>query len=384
MELDLKQILDLIINNKNRDAINELNKLIDKDDKNINYYHLKGISHLKLAEFSEAKKNFDKLVSLESKFPDVYNNLGVLYFTTGENELAIENFRKAITLKNNFKQAIFGLIKALTHLNKSKLNGLNLISKHNEINKIDIDYSPNKYIEDSEIKDFFDKANQKIGDEFKNFEYTSTQIYRRDSTILNCKRHKKVFNIYDVIPKFCFGCYKVQIEPEKILDLIKLYILFDKISLNNIRKCMIELRPNVAGKYKGLIYCDSVEEAIKIQEQLNRLIEKNFNKKLSSTIKRGCTEYGVKYPEYNKIDNNPMEHKSDWSKYEKLVDEKFPNLAFNEKLRPTIKGISLHDILVIKNWLAYASLTGDQSHTLVSDQIFKSNFIEKKINFKNA
>ena len=36
MELDLKQILDLIIKNKNRDAINELNKLIDKDDKNIN------------------------------------------------------------------------------------------------------------------------------------------------------------------------------------------------------------------------------------------------------------------------------------------------------------------------------------------------------------
>ena len=33
---------------------------------------------------------------------------------------------------------------------------------------------------------------------------------------------------------------------------------------NNIRKCMIELRQNVGGNYKGYIYASSLNEAQKI------------------------------------------------------------------------------------------------------------------------
>ena len=100
--------------------------------------------------------------------------------------------------------------------------------------------------------------NQKIAHLFKEFlsvlkkhdlniQTDLSQIYRNNSMDLNCKRHKTIFNKFNIIPKFCFSCYKVQIEPRTILELIKLMVIFDRIKLdeNNIRKCMIELRPDV-------------------------------------------------------------------------------------------------------------------------------------------
>ena len=37
-----------------------------------------------------------------------------------------------------------------------------------------------------------------------------------------------------------------------------------KFPQNNIRKCLIELRPDVKGLYKGIIYCSSLDEAEKV------------------------------------------------------------------------------------------------------------------------
>jgi hypothetical protein len=55
-----------------------------------------------------------------------------------------------------------------------------------------------------------------------------SQVYRRNSTNLNCKRHKNIFNKFNIIPKFCFGCYKVQVEPKSIIELIKLFVIQQK------------------------------------------------------------------------------------------------------------------------------------------------------------
>ena len=71
-----------------------------------------------------------------------------------------------------------------------------------------------------------------------NLQINITQTYIRHKNELNCKRHKKVFNNHDAIPEYCFGCYKIQIEPDNVIDLIRLYILFKNINLknNNLRK----------------------------------------------------------------------------------------------------------------------------------------------------
>ena len=69
-------------------------------------------------------------------------------------------------------------------------------------------------------------------------------------------------NNLNIIPKYCFDCFKIQIEPKSVVDLIKLFFIFDtfKFPKNNWRKCMVELREGVPGTYKGFIYCSSVEE----------------------------------------------------------------------------------------------------------------------------
>ena len=44
---------------------------------------------------------------------------------------------------------------------------------------------------------------------------------------LNCKRHI-IFEEKEIIPKFCFGCYKVQVDVTTVMDLICLAALFYK------------------------------------------------------------------------------------------------------------------------------------------------------------
>ena len=69
--------------------------------------------------------------------------------------------------------------------------------------------------------------------------FNITQTYRRNKPPLICDRHKKIFYEFNAIPKFCFNCYKVQIDIYNVVDLIKLYLIFDNIELPkiNIRKC---------------------------------------------------------------------------------------------------------------------------------------------------
>ena len=136
MDLQINHVLELIKNQKFKEAIFYLNKLVKEDKNNLNYYHLRGISNLKLANFDLAINDFNQLLKLKPDFPDVYNNLGVLYFSNGENELAIQNFHKAIELKEDFQQAKNGLIKALCHKNSAIIDNSNIFENHNAINKI--------------------------------------------------------------------------------------------------------------------------------------------------------------------------------------------------------------------------------------------------------
>ena len=418
MNLNLKDILLLVKDRKFNESIKHLDKLIQVDKNNFDYYYLKGISYLSLDElenaienfslainikdnnfiayyyrgiaylnltkFSEAKKDFYQLISLKPNFPEVYNNLAILFYMTGNNEEAIENFIQSIKLNKNYKQAISGLINALSHTENIKINDSEIISTHNKINDINFYYSPNKYIDNNVIKDFLKKANDIIDNNHKNLDFNMTQIFRRDKVVLNCKRHKKIFNTYDVIPEYCFGCYKVQVELDSVIDLVKLFIIFENINLknNNLRKCMIEFRKNISGKYKGLIYCDSLVDSEYVKNHLIDLLHKNFNKELPCKIKKGCSEYAMKYSEYDNLTNNAMTYKIEWKEYENLIDKKYPDLAIKKKLRPTIKGISLNDVLIIRNWLAYASMIGDESYKIITDRTYNSNFIEKKLRFR--
>ena len=66
----------------------------------------------------------------------------------------------------------------------------------------------------------------------------------------------------------------------------------------------------------------------------------------------------------------------------KFFDEENLDLIFEKKTRPTIKGITLFDTIVIRNWLAFAKIIGDDSYKLISNREFYSKFIEEKIKAK--
>ncbi len=397
MEFNFNDVLLLVKNKKFNEALEFLEKLIKKDQNNFEYHHLKGTIHFNLDElndailcfsktikineknfnmyylrgaaytnqgkYTEAKLDFEKAIFLKNNFSEAYFGLGVLYSKKNENLLAIKNYLKSIELNDTFKPPVIQLIKILTRTKNINNHYSAIISKHNEINKLNFNIKYNEHIRDESIYNLVSTLNNILQNNFENLNFGETQIYRRNKLDLNCKRHKKIFNMYSVIPKFCFGCYKIQIEPQNIIDLIKLYLIFDNIELrdNNTRKCMVEKRSNVNGYYKGLIYCNSYEEAKNIFNYINDFLIINFNKKFKINIKKGCSEYAVKYENYNSFETDSLSYKNEWSHFENLIDTKFDHLKDVKEGIPTIKGITLNDALIINNWLSYAKSINDNS-----------------------
>ena len=70
-------------------------------------------------------------------------------------------------------------------------------------------------------------------------------------------------------------------------------------------------------------------------------------------------------------------------KFEDLIDKKSPDLSFEKKTKSTIKGMTLYDSLVIRNWLAYARLIGDKTYEEITDQTFISKSIERTLKKNN-
>ena len=369
---------------ENNYSVDNFSTAINLSKNNPTFYFYRGFTYSKINEFEKTIEDYKKAISLKPNAAEFYNNLAGIYYTIGENEESIKNYIKSIELNKKLKQPLNGLLNVLSQTKESKIEGSNLISAHNDLKKIQIQYSENKFIDDFEVKKLLNDANKAIEKNIGNIEFDKVQTYREQQLPPHCNRHKKIFNEANIIPKHCFGCYKIQIEVSNVVELFKLYIVFDKIKFqsNNSRKCMIELRPGVSGDYKGLIFSNSIEESNLIIKDLTHILKKNFNKDLNCKIKRGCSEYYVKYPDYNRIDKEAMRYNEKWEKYEKEFDEKNPDLIFDKQSNPTLEGISLFDAMVFRNWIAFAKMNGDESYKNVSDQVFYSKFVEKHLELK--
>jgi hypothetical protein len=141
---------------------------------------------------------------------------------------------------------------------------------------------------------------------------------------------------------------------------------------------MIELRPKIEGNYKGFIYCSSLNEANEIKNEIRKIIENKIGDDFIIEVKRGCTEFSEKYPKYQNLENEVMNYNKDWMKYEEIIDGKFPKFKVYNNNEKTIKGISLSDILVVKNWLYFAKISGDQSYKKISEEDFTNFFLTNK------
>ena len=343
-----------------------------------------GVIFFKLGKITDSINFYKFSIQDNPNFSLAYNNLGISYLEIGMFEKAAENFEIAFKLNTND-------ISAQKHL----INILNLVipndNKYEGI--IKLNYKINTLIKNLKIKNYFDTKNIKkilnlsnnLIDNFENdLVFNETQIFRKNSTNLNCLRHFKVFNEFNIIPEFCFSCYKIQINLFTVVDLIKLYFIFDNINLikNNMRKCMVETRNQIRGNYKGYIYCTGLEEAKGILELIKKEIKLANLNKFKIAIKHGCSEFYQSYPEYEKINfdgEQIMKYNQNWSEKEKLVDERIPKRNDKDKKiwGTYVKGINLSDVLIINNWMNYADIIGDFSYKKIFENTIKSNFLNK-------
>tara|TARA_A100001234_G_scaffold67016_1_gene58730 strand:+ start:343 stop:1614 length:1272 start_codon:yes stop_codon:yes gene_type:complete len=374
--------------NENEASLNCFNSAIDKLDinlkKNENIYKSvlinRGLINLKLANYFNAIKDFTEVIKLDPEYAQSYNNIGLAYQKLGDEIKALDYFVIANNKKPSFYSAQTNLINSLTHnqqsFNKSENN---IVKVNEELNQKEFSYNKEYKIDELEIFSIINSCNQIIDKTLNKIIYNETQISIKMGESSNCNRHQKIFFEHDIIPKNCFSCFKILIEPNKVIDLIKLHILFGKLEITNERKCMIETRKNIEGNYKGFIYCETLEEAYSIHNKLDALIKININKNVKTSIKRGCSEYVNSYHEYKNLEKL-MVYKKDWKIKEEIFDKKNPYFKEDLNNYKTKSRINLKDILIFRNWIYFAYLKNDSSYKQVSSSFYESQFIKNLIN----
>jgi len=349
-------------------------------------YNIYGMINNVLGNWDQSVICFSKAIKLNPAYADAHYNLGIAQDSLGRLEEAILSYTKAIELKPNYPKFYEGLIRLLTFYNPEKPNLNPCVIANKLLQTINYSYDSNKQISDDDVVTFFQRCNNVILENINNLNVNETEIFRSFTIDLKCDRHFQVFNTFNVIPEYCFGCYKVQIGLRNVMELFKLYFVFDKLNLknNNPRKCMLEMRPKAPGAYKGYIYCFSLSEANEIQNQLTTILNKKINENISITVKRGCSEYGIAYPQYKKINKNNgqlMKYNEEWRSKEKFIDDKLAkrDQSKHRVLRKNLPGATVCDTLIMSNWLVYAKIMGDLSYKKIIKKIPISPVIEKKV-----
>ena len=358
---------------KNEESLKNFSKATEIKKNYAEAHNNKGVLLNQMGRFKEASEEFNKAITIRPYYAAAYKGQGDNLIDLGKYEEGIQNYSKALDLKPDFTDAKIKLIESLTFFNSKKQKSNSFVSTNNLLQNLKLDYDLNKKIRDEEVIDFFQKSNEILFKNIKNheeIEFDNRQLFRRGNLDLNCERHKTIFENFNTIAKYCFGCFKVQIDPKNIIDLIKLFLVFDRLKLpnsKNIKKCLIEMRPDISGSYKGLVYCFSLKEAEEVKIILTEILTKVISKTIKIKIRRGCTEFGEAYPKYEEVDKKEedlMKYNEKWLVNEKLMDERLPKRKTSKErvILGTNSGISLNDILVIHNWLIYAKKIGDLSY----------------------
>ena len=329
-------------------------------------YKLLGITEYSLGNFNKALKIYNAAKKLNTLDADLFFNIAKCYSDLGKYNLSIKNYIKSLKLDPNNNESKINLIKSLTFF-KPKDN------LDNEIIKLDLllhnlilPFSISKILDNRVLKIYLKKNFDAIKSKIDNLNFDTTQIFRNNHEPLDCPRYHTAFNTYNIIPKNCFSCFKVQVNVFNVVDLIKLHFLFDNMTfVKNIKKCMVEKRKDIDGNYKGFIYCKTVDEAEALKVQIDQLINKSLKINHKTIVKRGCSEFTLKYPDYKITDSTSksfFKYNHEWQKKENIINEFYPkNISSELNPRDTLKGNSLNDMITIKNWINYAESINDYS-----------------------
>ncbi len=326
-----------------------------------------------LGKLKESEMSYRKAIEIQPDYAEAYSNLGNILIDYRKLEEAEKSLHKALELNPKNESIKNNLINLLTIYKPKNIESDLLYMINEEFKEINLFHKENFLITDNEAIRIYQDGLEIYKKYNLNLKTDFSQIYKRNEVNLNCKRHKLIFNTHKVIPEFCFGCYKVQVEVGSIIELIKLFLVFNQLKLknNNTRKSIIELRTNISGFYKGLIYCLSLTEALAISKKLNVHIQNNIRIDLMSKVKRGCSEYPLEFPKYKEISTSgdqPMNYNVNWRTIEKEVDQGNKNWG---KWSKSIEGFNLNYFLIMRNWIAYAQKIGDQTVSKITNEQIK-------------
>lgn len=252
-------------------------------------------------------------------------------------------------------------------------------------------------ISDEEVKSLFQNTWRAYSKHYDYKKPHNAQFFRGIDSLKwenqhpdGCKRHLWVFDQFNVIPKYCFNCYKVQIEPRTVVELFKLMMVIEKLDLpnDNTRKCTVENRQAVSGTYKGLIYCQSLDEGKEVLEIARQVVAEEISKDVPVSLKRGCSEYAVTYPEYAQTgqDKPAMEYRDEWQGDEEQAGKEWAVINTSPPASPVYEPQTYtpRDALVMFTWLKYAATIGDDSYLKICWRLQPFHNVERPSPFRPA
>ena len=257
------------------DAIETLKQALKAKSEAPDVFVALGANYQMNGELTNAIASYRSALALNPKHVEGWINLGNILWESGKPKLASDAYIEALNISPNNNVAASYLIDTFHFVNSHKYETSPYCKANYDIKKLEASYGIQKFASNSVIHDFLHECEKIIQINELMVNYRNTQIYRMPNKSLNCERHKSIFESHTIIPKFCFGCIKIQIDMSQVSDLVRLLLLFDKSDFlsKNIRKCMVEMREGVAGSYKGLIYCSNLQEAEGILKKLQLSLE---------------------------------------------------------------------------------------------------------------
>ncbi len=317
----------------------------------------------RIGKLDNAVESLKRAIKLKPDYADAMNNLGNIYQLKGNPQEAVRYFKKSLEINPELAPARANLIEILKVSRLLDLKFTNPIIRIDHKIRTDLEIPKTQItFDDDFIPNVITAIKSTPRDILKSQDSSISQIYNRNEKSLNCSRHLEIFDNFEVIAKSCFSCYKVQINVPSVFELIKLSQIFYSAKLKGspTRKCLIELREQIPGFYKGLVYCKSLDHAQIIKDTLDALISQNLKGLFSSNIKHGCSEFELKHPDFRVLEEsskNYMQYPTNWEKTEIEFDATY-NIPIDRPYK-TVSGFCLSDICIIQKWIDYAKGLGD-------------------------
>ncbi|MEN8134054.1 MAG: tetratricopeptide repeat protein [Thermodesulfobacteriota bacterium] len=333
-------------------------------------FNLLGITLKEQSKLREAEQAFEKATQIKPDYASAYCNRGIALRYLGQLDEAVQSMQIAVEKDPDDSHISDSLINILNYYMPNIETGYPYIKAQKSLQQVRAKYTSRLMIADETVRQLYQQCHSILGRNNLLAIYTNkNQLYRGASPPNDCARHKMVFDTFNIIPEYCFDCYKVTFEPRTVMELFKLLLVFDKLKLpnNNERKCIVENRPEMSGTYKGFIYCRSLDEGKEILNIVQPIVGNAISEGIPIFVKRGCSEFPLAYPAYGHITKNKsqqMSYNEEWRKHEAYADKNMTTQKHDNPndFKHNHSGFTLLDILVMRKWLAFAAKRGDLSY----------------------